>query len=276
MGVFVLSGRDEYLIKENIQKISSNHPDFLLEHHESDINTSILFLKENNIFQNGKISVINNIKILDYNLSFLNDKKILIILDYSSKIYGKELDIIKCEKLDVEELHKFVHNKLNEDKFICEKELIDTLIVKYGDNLFKLEKIIEKLELSVNINVITRADFKNIGIIEDRYDIFEVFTHLVNGRKNNIISYIDDFKIEFYVIKKLLIINLEKMIKLISMLNSDLKEAAIMKKLRIGKYHFSNLRKIVVSLNVSKLIDLYFKSFEIRSNNDLKEYILKW
>lgn len=266
--IFILSGNNEYLIQKNIEKICNNGDSVYHKYVEE----SLIYLKENSLFLKTKISIIDDLNILNHNLSFLDDdSKILIVIDKESKVKSYGYNLIDCQSIDYND---FIYSLFKKDGYVCEKELVEFLSFKYNNNLFKLEKIIEKLKLFSNIDVVTKNDFKNIGDIENDYEIFNIFSLLIDGKKEKILNLLDDMN--FFQVKKIFIINLERMIKIISMLNNEFKEIKILKKVKINRFYFNNLKRLAFSLSTKKLLKLYLKIFEIENMEQLKEFIIEW
>lgn len=210
---FLIYGNDEYLIKNNINKIvSSKNPEntsvIYFDMSEVSIEEIIEELNTFDLFDNDKIVICENSIFLSrdckkdtYNTEILIEylkkgvnNNILIItnkdIDERKKIVKeikKNCKIIQCDKLKDYEIENFISNKFKNMGYKIDNKCTNLILERIGNDLTIINNEIEKLAMyKLESRVITEEDI--LLVVPKKIDdnIFDLIDAVVSNNKKKI------------------------------------------------------------------------------------------
>ncbi len=290
--IYLLYGEIEYLIKENIKKIIKNNNIDELDITRYDLSTDNIDIILNDassisLFGNKKLIIVNNalcfssksketdIDLLESYLNNINEYTIIIFvvssLDERKKIVKlvrKNFNVIECNDIDKNLLVKTLF-----EPYKIDKEAIDLLINRVGDDTTLLTSEIEKIKIYKNKDyTITCDDIKKLTSKTLEINNFKLIDAIIkNDKKTAIELYNERLKLNEEPIA--IIIALANQIRIMYQVKqlylSGYTENAIASNLKIHPYRVKlanqNSKKYDTNLLVKYLYELSTLDINIKS-----------
>lgn len=201
--IYLLYGTDSFLLDLELNKIISNTDPINIVKYNLDDNTineiiddaqtlslfdshKTIIVKNSNIFTNKKNEIEQDSKILEEYLNNPNPNTVLIFLVETDKIDSRKKvckliekvgEIKKVEK--PKNIHKFIVDSFG--KYKIDKESINLLIERVGENLSILSKEIEKLKIYKEDDFnITKDDILKVTSKNIQPDIYHFIECIIN------------------------------------------------------------------------------------------------
>ena len=295
--IYLIYGEDKYLINYNINKIIKKNKDYnkiyydmentKIEEIVDELNTYGLFGKKIVIVRNAKFlarlkdgSEIDLTLLLKY-LDNINNDSILILsndnIDNSKKIVKKLKEVgtvIKCDKLENNELYNMILKKFMIEGYKIERRAIDEIIKRTLSDMSLINSEINKLLMyKIDEKIISFDDVCDLVSKREEDNIFELIDAVVDNDKKKIFSIYKILRDEFNYEQTKILIMIANQFRLLLqtkiMISNNINEGDIAKYLEVHPYRIklAHQKSNRLSIDILKkyLSDLGELDYKIKS-----------
>ena len=292
---YLIYGIEDYLIKYNIKKIlklNKEYTKITFDMRESSIEEVLEEVNTYSLFDNSKIVICENCVFLsseykkdnNYNIDLLNEyleksnnDNILIFtinddIDERKKIVKtikKNSNIIKCDRLNENQIYNFIKQRLDKTNFKMED--IFSFIDRCGNNLDILVNELNKLMFyKINERYITLEDIIMLVPKKKEDNIFELIDAIVLKDIKKTFELYDIFTSYYKEEPTKIIVMVANQFRLILQVkilyNNGLSESDIAKNLKVHPYRVKLALQKSKNLSIDKLSDYLLELSELDLN----------